>query len=109
MPDERLRAAREFLDNYTEPLRIRDGDHARSIEKFAAAFAKEREDSAMREAAGLVCAACEDTELYETAALRIDKINPSRWMHKAKELVDHYTYCAAGPIHEHLARKGAGG
>ena len=32
--------AGEFLESYTEALRIRDGDHKREIIAFAAAFAE---------------------------------------------------------------------
>jgi hypothetical protein len=65
--DERLRAAREFWDRWIQSESgkvslIFLADIKAGASEFAAQFAKEREDSAMREAAGLVAEICNRKE-----------------------------------------------
>jgi hypothetical protein len=89
VPDERLRAAAEKLVIHDEFLA-----------GIMALIATVR-DSAMREAAGLVCRYCVD-DRYDPAIE-----NRGLWLHKSKQgpLVED---CRAWPIHGRLAQKEKG-
>lgn len=98
MTDERLRAAAEkkFDEMQNEAWLMDDAWKAGAV-KFAAVFAKEREDSAMREAAGLVCDHCEDNDIPQR------KTTPNGFY-----FYEHTNgqRCEVPRIHERLAQKG---
>jgi hypothetical protein len=117
VPDERLRAAaREWRmknrENYIKSFAgtglatytIYDED------ALLADYAKEREDSALLEAAGLICPFCEDTQIWRPT-IHDDIIGA--WLHRRltdapdDRLADD-RMCAAYKIHERRMQKGNG-
>jgi len=53
MPSDKpmIELAREFIDDYPHPLRVRDGLHKEEIAEFAAAFATQQVDREREECA----------------------------------------------------------
>lgn len=93
---ERRKAAEEFVSNKLKRM----VKFPLEIPQWLDEFAKEREDSALLEAVGLVCHLCK-MGLHE-----LKKIN-GNWEHFLNHC-DHKIECKAGPIHERRAQKGNG-
>ena len=95
MPDERLRAA---ADNWPCAAHVSDCssggcDECKRFREFW--------DSAMREAAGLVCFACKDSSKWKPATKDAEF---GGWTHKRIDAPGEVD-CDAGPIQERLAQK----
>jgi hypothetical protein len=97
VPDERLRAAADLIRKI-QACDISDCLLCAEQAELVARFAKEREDSAMREAAGLVCGLCGNQTIAKA------QLFGNVWGHPVGR--DNYVPCKAAPIYEHLARKG---
>jgi hypothetical protein len=103
VPDERLRAAREFAKELEETLYCGSGDAAWKHEIQAdkiIAHDQSVYDSALLEAAGLVCGLCKKG----IPVKRMTVEDRYFWHHTGKEWADNDD-CEAGPIHERLAQK----
>jgi len=91
--DKRTAKAREFIEDYALPLRIRDGQHKAQILTFAAAFAESELSSAIKEAreecARAVCETCANGD--EPVKTDVG------WCH-AGVMPGEYVFCSAQEI-----------
>lgn len=105
VPDERLRAAAQKHRIEWNKAHIHATDEFEDQMQEKADFASAERDSALLEAAGLVCELC-------AKGISLERINLKHetgfyWHHKS-EVWEENNDCAASPIHERRAQKGNG-